>query len=264
MSVLRIQCEEARNSSISNISWDRSLQRTLQKLCCSENTADDLRSYVRIAENAPGFVVSRYHLPQQDLENLRTFMVSTKSDFAQNLHGEFSRPERTRLAYELAECALLFLGTEWFSELCSCCIYRLESADLKTVFTVRVNRLSHADHVDPETGKSCHQTQWCEQELRSMHIRRLGVLLTEIAIGSPIFEVAFDELKNDVEIDFDVGVSESGTTRAARFKDILRRVRHESSEDFMDAVGYCLKQGTMPRDVARADLESFYDHVVEP
>jgi hypothetical protein len=97
-----------------------------------------------------------------------------------------------------------------------------------------------------------------------MHIRRLGVLLTEIAIGSPIFEVAFNELKNDVEIDFDVGVGESGKTRAARFRDILRRVRRESSEDFMDAVGYCLKQGTAPRDVVQADLESFYDHVVKP
>jgi hypothetical protein len=264
MSGLRIQCQEAKKSSFSNISWDRSLQHALQKLCCSENTSDGLRAYVRIAENEPGFVVSRYHLPQQDLENLRTFMVSTKSDFAQHLHGEFSRPERTRLAYELAEWALLFLRTEWFSELCSCCIYRLESADLKTVFTVRVNKLSHADHVDPETGQSCHQTQWCEQELRSMHIRRLGVLLTEIAIGSPIFEVAFNELKNDVEVDFDVGVSEFGKTRVARFKDILRRVRRESSEDFMDAVGYCLKQGTAPRDVVQADLESFYDHVVEP
>lgn len=97
-----------------------------------------------------------------------------------------------------------------------------------------------------------------------MHIRRLGVLLTEIAIGSPVFEVAFNGLKNDVEIDFDVGMSESGTIRAAHFKDILRRVGRESSEDFMDAVGYCLKQGTTPRDVAQADLESFYDHVVEP
>ena len=191
-------------------------------------------------------------------------MVSTKSDFAQNLHGEFSKPERTRFAYELAECALLFLRTEWFSELCSCCIYRLENDDLKTVFTVRVNKLSHADHIDPQTGQSCNQTQWCEQELRRTHIRRLGVLLTEIAIGSPVFEVAFNGLKNDVEIDFDVGMSESGTIRAAHFKDILRRVGRESSEDFMDAVGYCLKQGTTPRDVAQADLESFYDHVVEP
>ena len=49
------------------------------------------------------------------------------------------------------------------------------------------------------------------------------MLRTEIAIGSPIFEVAFNELKNDVEIDFDVGVYESGTTRTAHFKDVLHR-----------------------------------------
>lgn len=260
---LRIQCREAKMSSISNIQWDQNLKHALQKLYSSEDTSNNL--YVRIAENTPGFIVSGHYLPQQEFENLRTFMVSTKSDFARNLHGRFSRPERTRLAYELAECALLFLKTEWFSELCSCCIFRLESADLKTIFTVRVNRLIHSDHVDPETGQSCHLTQWCEEELLRMHIRRLGVLLAEIAIGSPIFEVAFNKLRNDIEIDFEaVGGRETEAAGASHFKDILRRVRYEGSEDLMDAVAYCLKQGNAPRHVVRADLNSFYDHVVEP
>ncbi len=264
VSTLRIKCQKTEKSSSSNISWNPSLQHVLQKLCCTENTSAVLSAYFRTAEDAPGFVVSRCHLPQQISENLRSFMVSTQSDFAENLHGEFSRAERTRLAYELAECALLFLRTEWFSELCSCCIFRLENNDMRACFTVRVNRLSHVDHVDPQTGKPCRQTQWCEEELRKMHIRRLGVLLTEIAIGSPIFEVAFNAPENDVEIDFDVGIGESGPIRVAHHKNILRRVGRESGEDFMDAVGCCLKQGIAPRDVVQADLESFYDHVVEP
>ena len=44
VSVLRLQCQEAKESSISNISWDQSLQGVLQKLCCSENPSDGLRA----------------------------------------------------------------------------------------------------------------------------------------------------------------------------------------------------------------------------
>lgn len=255
---LQMQHREAGVLPFSNTVWGGNLRHALQRLYRDGNSSD---VFVRISENTPGFAVSRYHLPRQDLTNLRTFMISTKSDFAQNLHGEFSRPERIKLAYELAECALLFLRTELFFELCSCCIYRLESDDLKTIFTVRVSRLDLADHFDSETGQPCRQRQWCEEQLLSMHIR-LGVLLTEIAIGSPIVDIAFNDRKNDVEIDFDV--DKIGFAPGSHFKDILRRVRREGGEDFMDAVAYCLKQGTAPRDVLHADLESFYDHVVEP
>ncbi|KAI4125119.1 MAG: hypothetical protein LQ338_004447 [Usnochroma carphineum] len=261
---LRVQCRETTRSVLSDVAWDQTLRHALRKLCHDENTSNGCCTYVKTAEDAPGFVLTSYHFPEHGLENLRTFMISNRSEYARRLQGEFSRTERTRLAYELAECALLFLRTEWFSGLCSCSIYRLESADLKPVHTVRVNRLSHSDHVDSESGEPCHQTQWCEQELLNMHIRRLGVLLVEIAIGTPVVEVAFNDSKNDVEIDLDARDNETGTTHAAHFQDILRRVRRESSEDFMDAVGYCLKQGTAPRDVVQADLESFYDHVVEP
>ena len=259
---VNIQCIEEKITLSSSIIWEDSFQHVLQKLYRVKQTSDNVCAYVRGTQ--VGFIANRQHLPQQNPENLRTFMISNKSDFARDLHGEFSRAERTRLAYELAECALLFLRTEWFSELCSCCIYRLESIDLKSLFTTRITRLDHTDHIDPGTGKPCPQTIWCEQELSSMHIRRLGVLLTEIAIGRPIFEVAYNNLDDDIEIDFDVNLDGNGEIQAAGFRDILRRVRRESSEDFMEAVGYCLRQGTAPKDVVLTDLESFYDHVVEP
>ena len=94
-----------------------------------------------------------------------------------------------------------------------------------------------------------------------MHIRRLGVLLTEIAIGSPIFELAFNRPEKEVEIDFEPTESETG---GAQLKDILRRVSRESSQDFVDAVNYCLRQGIAPGEVHKRDLESFYDNVVAP
>ncbi|KAI4236431.1 MAG: hypothetical protein L6R40_006141 [Gallowayella cf. fulva] len=261
ISGLKIQCQEATHSSFSDVAWDQNLPHALRKLCHSGNHPDGVSSYIRTAENAPGFIISSHQCPEHGSENLRTFMISNKSQHDRRLQGEFTKTERTKLAYELVECALLFLRTEWFSKLCSCSIYRLESNDLKPVHTVRMRRLHHSDHVDVESGKPCSQTIWCEQELVNMHIRRLGVLLVEIAVGAPVIEVAFNHAENDVELDFD---AKGDNTNTAKRKDILRKVRRESSEDFMDAVGYCLKQGTAPGDMVKADLEAFYDHVVEP
>ncbi|KAL8724606.1 MAG: hypothetical protein Q9166_007853 [cf. Caloplaca sp. 2 TL-2023] len=261
VSGLKIQCQEATRLSIPDVAWDQNLPHALRKLCCNEDPPDGFCTYIRTAENTPGFIVTSHQCPEHVSENLRTFMISNKSQHERRLQGEFSRTERTKLAYELVECALLFLKTEWFSNICSCSIYRLESNDLKPVHTVRIRRLDHSDHVDTESGQPCLQTIWCEQELVNMHIRRLGVLLVEIAVGSPVIEVAFNHAKNDVEIDFD---AIGDKTNTAMRKDILRRVRRESSEDFMDAVGYCLKQGTAPEDMVQADIEAFYDHVVEP
>ncbi|KAI4267851.1 MAG: hypothetical protein L6R38_008068 [Xanthoria sp. 2 TBL-2021] len=258
VSGLKIQCQEATRMSIPDGAWDQNLPHALRKLCCSEDPPNGLCTYIRTAKNAPGFAITSHQCPEYVSENLRTFMISNQSQYNLRLQGEFSRTERTKLAYELVECSLLFLKTGWFSNICSCSIYRLESNDLKPVHTVRIRRHDHNDHVDAESGQRCLRTKWCEQELVNMHIRRLGVLLVEIAIGSPVIEVAFNCAKNDVEIDFDARGEE--TMR----RDILRRVRRESGEDFMDAVGYCLKQGTAPKDMVQADLEAFYDHVVEP
>lgn len=258
---LKIQCQEATQSPVADVAWNKNLSHALQELSCNGDPPDGFRTYIRTAEDAPGFLMSSHLCHEQVYENLRTFMMSKKTQHDRCLHGEFSRTERTKLAYELVECALLFLRTGWFSKLCSCSIYRLESNDLKPAHTVRIRRLDHSDHVDAESGQPCLQATWCEQELVDMHIRRLGVLLVEIAVGSPVIEVAFNHAKNDVEIDFDARGDESST---AKRKDILRRVRREGNEDIMDAVGYCLKQSTTPQEMVQADLEEFYDRVVEP
>ncbi len=97
-----------------------------------------------------------------------------------------------------------------------------------------------------------------------MHIRRLRVLLTEMTIGSPILDVAFNEMTNDVEIDFEESMNKTGKTQAACRKENFHRVRREGGGDLKDAVGYCLKQGTTPDDVVREDIAAFYDNVVDP
>ena len=256
-------CREAKIVPVANIKWNQSLSAALSELRSSEKDSEGISALVRIA-NMRGFVMTKYNLREQAKTSLRTFMASTKTKYGEELHGEFSRPDRIRIAFELAECALFFLKTECFIELCSCCIYRLEDADLETSFTVRLSELRSTDHVDPESGEPCQLKKWCEEELWGMHIRRLGVLLIEIAIGSPIYDLAFNEPKNSIEIDFDLGADESGKVRAARLTNILRRVRQTGGQDFMEAVLYCLKQGVTPRNVTQEDLETFHDQVIGP
>jgi hypothetical protein len=69
--------------------------------------------------------------------------------------------------------------------------------------------------------------------------------------------------RNGIEIDSDedTGVEEY---HSADFTQILRHVRQEGGEDFLDVIAYGLRQGTEPGDVAAADPDSFYDHEVEP
>lgn len=97
-----------------------------------------------------------------------------------------------------------------------------ESTSLQTAYTFRINRLHHSDHIDPETGIPCDFTQWCEKDLLDMHIRRLGVLLRETAVGSPVYDVEFNWRKNDIEIDFEAISAKDESIIRADFKDVLR------------------------------------------
>ena len=183
-------------------------------------------------------------------------------DFAQELHGNFTKRERTRLAYELVEGAMLYLQSGWFSKVCSCSIFRYEDSRLRTSYTMRINNLHHLKHVDPEMGQPCLLSLWCRGELRGMSLRRLGVLLFEIAIGKPVLDAGFNKRYVGVQINFDTGANEPGDAHAEQKREILHRVCRESSEDYKDAVEYCLRQGVDTQVLNRLDLESFYDNVV--
>lgn len=94
--------------------WDQNLPQALQKLCCSENSPYRVGTctYVRIADNAPGFVITSHKRPEHVSEDLRTFIIGNQSRHDRRLQGEFSKTERIKIAYELVEYVLLFLRTE--------------------------------------------------------------------------------------------------------------------------------------------------------
>jgi hypothetical protein len=105
-------------------------------------------------------------------------------DLLQSLHGDFSKRNRVKLAYELAESALIFLKTKWYSRLCGCALHCVcvDELEEEYEFYFRANSLHH---LEPKCGQTQPTKQWCEEELANMHIQRLGVLLVEIALGRP-------------------------------------------------------------------------------
>jgi len=97
-----------------------------------------------------------------------------------------------------------------------------------------------------------------------MHIRRLGILLTEIALGHTIQDVVYNVKRNDIEFDLDLNVAMPELTPIFRIREILSLVRSQASEDYGDAVAYCLNQGTPAERITEEDIVSFYDYVVTP
>lgn len=216
-------------------------------------------------EDVPAFVLERLgerSRVEGDLriQCLRTFMAIHKVDYEEELHGPFKLEERWRLAYELAEWALFFLKTKWFSKLCSCCVYRMETTNLRTTFRARVGRV---DHIDTSTGDVENGRQWCEEEITNMHIRRLGVLLIEIALGFPVPDLALHPRKG-IMIDEELDVENPERTKVLDRRAINRKIKREMGQDYTDAVDYCLQQGITPDQVGMVELQSFQLHVVEP
>lgn len=175
----------------------------------------------------------------------------------EKLRQTLSQAERKQLSYELAECALLFLRTRWFSELCTCALRRnVVQQDLSTTFTFRIGNVQHIHPDDHE-----EHPPWCTQELKGMHIRRIGVLLTELCLGKLAFDVRMSHSFDAVEIDFTKDPLESSFTP---LEDVLREVEIEVSDDFKEAVRHCLLQETSPEAITRDQIEEFHDDVVEP
>jgi Ethanolamine utilization protein EutJ (predicted chaperonin) len=98
-----------------------------------------------------------------------------------------------------------------------------------------------------------------------MQLRRLGVVLTQIATRNNIVKAVFNQETSHVRIFFDEGTLEKDETYNDFINaiDIARRVEDEASADFREAVQYCLEEPFAGgNDVG--ELESFFLNVVNP
>ena len=127
--LLKLQCQVMEKALASDQCW----QHNLHHACESSHP----RSYLRSCKNDVGFAVSKHEMLDQEVKSLRAYVIENREDFAENLHGEFSRRERIRIAYELVESALLYHQAGWFSQVCSCSVFRFENNSLKTSYALR-------------------------------------------------------------------------------------------------------------------------------
>ena len=101
-----------------------------------------------------------------------------------------------KLALDLVEAGLLLLQTTWFSGLCSCSVFCREVENLTE--GAPMLRTSHVDHITPQWTNMQPLQCWCEpngasptprREMSNEHIRLLGILLTELALGCRVLDV---------------------------------------------------------------------------
>jgi len=202
-------------------------------------------------------------------ESLRAILQSSRlCDMLQSLHGDFSLTDRIKLAYELAETALLLLKTNWLQGLCSCAIQRTcispqdgydgEPSDFRL-------RMTYIEHIDSDSGQLETRKQWCEEGLKEMHIRRLGILFIEIALGTSVLDAGYHAIKRHVEMVYNTeGLMASDCTQAYIPREVAQRVEQAAGEDFSQAVEYCLRQRAKPEHIDMPELQRFYNRVVAP
>ena len=244
---------------------DRTFVTLAERLLADDGIDSKYCLHLRDRGPGPGFAVRRLSdafqgTPKARSESLKAFMISNKSDFAVYLHGAFQKTDRVRLSYELSEWTLLFLKTNWFEHLCICCIYRLESDDLRTTFRARVHQ---RHHVNTATAIANPSRQWCQHKLLDMRIPRLGILLCEIALGIPLNDFVYHE-------DTGIEIKTRGSSQSSVDRDLqsttetTRRIEQTMGRTFMRIVNYCLIQKSSSSNIAEPDVKQFQKRVVEP
>lgn len=123
-------------------------------------------------------------------------------------NADFSERERIKLAYELAESALIFLQTKGCSQLCSCAV-SCACVDVRTEeheFYFRVNDICH---LEPEFRETRPTKHWCEEELQ--HARSaVGSLVSENCSWISVTEVAYNHKTKKIELNLSLDSLSSG------------------------------------------------------
>lgn len=239
--------EEQRDApECSIVSIAENLHDALRKL----SQADDFNKYqIRDFDEKHIFTVHRTDAPQKNTAILRCLLAFVRGLRWPNL---FRQSEKLKLVYKLVECALPLLRTSWLSSLCSCAVRRTEDRD--NLYAIR---FGEKQHYGTRSGE-CMRNVWCYGDWQKMRIRRIGVLLTEIATGNNVVKAILNQETGHVRIYFD----ENTLERDENFNDsinvsqIAARVEEGAGRDFRDVVGYCL-EGPFADDIEINDLENF-------
>ena len=144
-------------------------------------------------------------------------------------HEHFPLRERLNLAFKVAECGLLLLGTSWLSTLSSRKIKRVSRPDWTTRrrFLLEAGLTTENDFssVEPQTFS-------------------IGVLLAEIATGQAVERIIPYQDGSSVKLDLMMAYLRHGSEERRAFpaEDVVRRVDQHAGAAYGRAVEFCLQQ----------------------
>lgn len=207
--------------------------------------------------------------PRQCLRQL----LSGNTPPNENFLGTISK---FRLIFELSQACLVLLRTPWFTRhICSCAIQCCRSTSSSPEFTYEFRlKMGGTSH---ETPRSRDQ-HWCgalyNWSFPTKALRRLGLSLVEIVLGTQILWLDVDDNDFGGVIGMKLGSDNSGfwswfySTRVG-LDEVLSRVQHrfDQSDNCVDAIRYCL---TTAHDECLNEVsiletyEKVYKKVVEP
>ncbi|MCJ1243287.1 hypothetical protein MMC30_000484 [Trapelia coarctata] len=144
-------------------------------------------------------------------------------------HEKFPVRERLELAYKVAECGLLLLGTSWLANISSKRVQRVSrpGPDQRRRYILEAGReTNELDSVEPQTFN-------------------VGVLLTEIATAQPVLRIMRFEMGNrNVELDLVMSSLRDGVVEQRKFRaaQVIKRVDEHMGQRYSEAVEFCLQQ----------------------
>ena len=145
-------------------------------------------------------------------------------------HEKFPVRERLELAYKVAECGLLLLGTSWLSNISSKKVQRISrpGQGQRRRYILEAGRSDNndLDSVEPQTFN-------------------VGVLLTEIAAAQPVLCIMrFETGDHKVELDLVMNSLRDGVVEQRKFRaaQVVNRVDEHMGQRYSEAVEFCLQQ----------------------
>jgi len=209
--------------------------------------------------------------PRQTLRHILS-AVSPPSFADENLLGEVSK---FRVAFELAQACLLLLRTSWFPDICSCQIRCARSSSASSQFMYNFGlRMGVVDHEAPRWGTTIMDNCWGFAEENSWNfltrpLRRFGLLLVEIILGTPILCITSNRQGIIETITFVEGRPPDLARRSETLDQVLNRVytAFGRKQAARKAVRYCLStvypEASMDDDM-KTLLAELYSDVVAP
>lgn len=186
--------------------------------------------------------------PSEPIHGLRQINLSKWLNLVQaktsaESHERFPLRERLDLAYNVAECGLLLLGTSWLSNLSSKNIQRFSGPGR-----------------EPRQGRERHRRFLLEtkdlnnEDLASVEPQtfNVGVLLTEIAIAQPVLYIKKYEstLGSELHLVMASLHNYSLKRRSLPAHKVVERVNNHMGQGYSRAVEFCLQQSQIRKSTA--------------